>query len=250
MICYVEMDHPQVWAEPKARARRLGILGARTLRFEAISGQPCLLLHHRQVSAELLRKAGVRALLLGGSTVDWWEFDFRGFDGLAEAIHTGEFPTIAFCGGHQWLGHAHGSTWGPVGRLDVGEVDPAPHMAAGWRKEVGFMPIDVAQEDPLFAGLPAAPVMYESHYWHIHDVPKGWRLLATRPTCRVQAMRHPDLPVYGTQFHPEQYDADHTDGIQLLRNFFAIAGIKPSPGEVAQMTRWHSPNGADPAASL
>jgi GMP synthase-like glutamine amidotransferase len=250
VICYVEMDHPRVWVDPKLRARRLGILGARKLRFEAISGQPCLLLHHTQISTALLRRTGVRALMLGGSTVDWHDFDLHQFDPLADAIRTGEFPTIAFCGGHQWLGHAHGSQWGPVGRLAPGEADPAPQMAPGWRKEVGFMPVDTLEDDPLFAGLPTAPVMYQSHYWHLHDVPVGWRLLATRPTCRVQAMRHPDLPIYGTQFHPEQYDSAHTDGITLLRNFFAMAGIAPRDGEIAQMTRWFRATGPDLAAEL
>ena len=249
MICYVDMDHPRTWADPTARARRLGTLGLRKLRFEALSGEPCLTLHYTQLDAPLVGRLGLRALLLSGSTVDWDECDLATFEPLTAILRTVDLPTIAFCGGHQYLGWAFGADWGPVGRLAPGEADPAPHMAPGFRKEVGFMPVDIVADDPLFAGLGAAPVMFESHYWQLTDVPAGWRLLATRPTCRVQAMRHPTRPIYGTQFHPEQWDADHLAGRQCIANFFALAGLAPA-ADTHLLTRWRELSGTQPLPPL
>ena len=34
------------------------------------------------------------------------------------------------------------------------------------------------------------------------EVPGGFGLIATSDYCRVQAMQHESLPIYGVQFHP------------------------------------------------
>jgi anthranilate/para-aminobenzoate synthase component II len=36
-------------------------------------------------------------------------------------------------------------------------------------------------------------------------------------------MRHPALPLWGVQFHPEDWDAGHPDGRRVLQNFFEVA---------------------------
>src|SRR5207237_6583302 len=42
----------------------------------------------------------------------------------------------------------------------------------------------------------------------------------------VQAMKHSERVLYGTQFHPEQDDLTHNDGRRLLENFFVLSGIR------------------------
>jgi GMP synthase (glutamine-hydrolysing) len=180
----------------------------------------------------------VRALLLSGFGTDWGEFDFTGHNGLLETVRSLEIPTLGICGGHQFLGWAFGAPWGPLGPLDPGEADAHPDIAPGMRKEMGKLRVQLVAEDPLFAGLSEQPVVDLGHYWQLLEVPTGWRLLASSPICRVQAMRHPERPLYGTQFHPHFFDEQHQDGKQILDNFFQIAGIVPQAEEVAQMTAW------------
>ena len=36
---------------------------------------------------------------------------------------------------------------------------------------------------------------------------------------------HDELPIIGTQFHPEYYTDEHPAGRQLIENFFRVAGI-------------------------
>jgi len=56
-------------------------------------------------------------------------------------------------------------------------------------------------------------------------MPKGFMNMASTTECRVQAIKHRQKPIYGTQFHPESYDDQHQDGKTVLNNFFRIARI-------------------------
>jgi GMP synthase-like glutamine amidotransferase len=47
--------------------------------------------------------------------------------------------------------------------------------------------------------------------------------LASSAECRVQVIKDRKRLVYGVQFHPENYDAEHSDGRILLENFFRLA---------------------------
>ncbi len=87
------------------------------------------------------------------------------------------------------------------------------------------MPVRVVREDPLFEGLNREPVFFEAHYWELKEVPAGFENLASTDECRIQAIKLQDKPVYGTQFHPELYDNEHSDGRTLIANFLRVAGI-------------------------
>jgi anthranilate/para-aminobenzoate synthase component II len=41
----------------------------------------------------------------------------------------------------------------------------------------------------------------------------------------VQAMRHRRKPIYGTQFHAENWPPAYRHGETLMRNFFRIVGL-------------------------
>jgi GMP synthase (glutamine-hydrolysing) len=69
------------------------------------------------------------------------------------------------------------------------------------------------------------PQFYESHYCEIKALPPNFQLLASTPECRIQAMKHRARPLYGVQFHPEDYSDRFPDGRLLLENFFRrVAG--------------------------
>ena len=85
------------------------------------------------------------------------------------------------------------------------------------------------QRDPLFEGLPGEIVVREAHAFHVVQVPAEFELLASTPECKVQAFKHRQRLVYGTQFHPEVNDDDHPHGRVIIGNFFRLAGLGPEP---------------------
>jgi GMP synthase-like glutamine amidotransferase len=49
--------------------------------------------------------------------------------------------------------------------------------------------------------------------------------IASSPDCTFQAIVHDELPLYGTQFHPDFYDDDPRDGRKMIQEFLSIAGV-------------------------
>jgi GMP synthase (glutamine-hydrolysing) len=89
-------------------------------------------------------------------------------------------------------------------------------------REDGFMPVRQLDSHPLFANLSEQLVVFQEHYWEVKSMPSGFKLLARSELCGIQVMAHERLPLFGVQFHPEEYDDGHGDGRQLLTNFFQI----------------------------
>jgi GMP synthase-like glutamine amidotransferase len=177
---------------------------------------------YQQVSWQRAHEQNLQAIAISGNTTDWAEYDFATFEPLFELIRSGQYPTIAFCGGHQLLGLLYGAPCDAIRPLRPGEPDTG-RFAPGWYKEVGFRPVHVLKDDPLFAGLGSDPVFFESHYWEIKQTPAEFELLASTAEVPVQCIKHRQNLVYGVQFHPEAYSPEYPDGLALLRNFFRIA---------------------------
>ena len=56
-------------------------------------------------------------------------------------------------------------------------------------------------------------------------MPAGFENLAMTDECPIQVIKRQDKLVYGTQFHPELYDDDHSDGRRVISNFLSLSGI-------------------------
>lgn len=219
MIWYVDIEHEKALADPNRAADFARVRIERTQVCASAARRPAEAVLYRQVSWELAREKNLQAIAISGNTTDWAEYDWAAFQPLFDLVRSGQFPTIGFCGGHQLLGLMYGAPCAAIRRLRPGEPDTGG-FAPGWFKEIGFTPVRIVQNDPIFDGLGPEPVFFESHYWEIKEVPAGFDLLASTDTVRIQVIRHRDYPIYGTQFHPEVSTPEYGDGFRLLENFF------------------------------
>jgi GMP synthase (glutamine-hydrolysing) len=122
---------------------------------------------------------------------------------VGEWIDRAEVPVLAICVGHQFLGRHFGGRVARAGSPEFGAVD---------------LTVD-RPEHPLFADLPSHFTVWASHNDSVVEAPPGWAVLAHSRACPIEAMAHPEKPIWGVQFHPE---VEHTEGgRELFRHFLA-----------------------------
>ena len=69
----------------------------------------------------------------------------------------------------------------------------------------------------ILAGFPKEFNVWESHNDEVHEMPNGFRLLASSDACQVQVIQHENLPYAGVQYHPEVEHSEY--GSELFQNF-------------------------------
>jgi GMP synthase (glutamine-hydrolysing) len=107
---------------------------------------------------------------------------------LFDKVVSADFPFLGAC-------YAIGTLGGHQGA----EVDRR------YAEPIGAAPVTLTREgrrDPLLAGLPATFDAFVGHKEAISRLPDHAVLLASSPSCPVQAFRVGSA-VYATQFHPE-----------------------------------------------
>lgn len=222
-IVYVDLEHSRIAQDPVAGASHRARLDSARTRLEAASRQTCDVMRFDEVTLERILVRKPNALVISGNTADWSEYHVETLAGLVGTIRSAPVPILGICGGLQLIGRAHGAAWGPLGRVGDGEFDPDPRFAPGLHKERGFHHLRVDRCNPLFYDLGDAPVVFQTHYWHLTSIPSGFVGCASSIDSPIQAIMRLDRPVFGVQFHPERFDQDHQDGDLILRNFFAAA---------------------------
>jgi GMP synthase-like glutamine amidotransferase len=225
MICYIDIEHDVVLRDPDRRASHLADRMEIKLRLEAISGEPCLVQRYTDLTRQRLAELDVKALLISGNGTPWDEYAAEDLAELYHIIRSAQLPILGFCGGCQLIAMAHGIRVDYMRSLRDGEQDARPNYREGWFKESGFLPVRVLQPDPLFNGLVDRPVFYQAHAEEVKGPPPDFEVLASSDACTIQALKQVDKMVYGTQFHPEWFSEEQTDGRRLLINFFEIVGI-------------------------
>lgn len=227
-IVLVDLEHSRVINDAIAGMSHRTRRDAAQARLVAASGEPCKVVRYEEVTVDRIRSLSPSAMVISGNTADWSEYDFATLAGLWDTIRAAPMPILGICGGHQLIGRAHGADWGPLGHVPNGEFDPDPRFAPGLHKERGFFQVNVDRSSPLFRGFGHSPVVFQSHYWHLTNVPVGFIICGSSTDSPIQVIARLDRPVFGVQFHPERYDDDHRDGDTILRNFFATARTNPS----------------------
>ena len=105
---------------------------------------------------------------------------------VREAVESG-LPVLGVCWGHQLLAQALG-----------GDVDPMGSH------ELGYATVELVDDDPLFDGVGASFVAFETHSDEVTRLPAAASVLAENDRA-LQAFRIRNA--WGVQFHPE-YDID------------------------------------------
>jgi GMP synthase-like glutamine amidotransferase len=223
MIVYVDLEHdrlqqqPEVWE--KSLARRLKT----KYRLEELSGDACLVVRYYRLSPDLLRELNVKAVFVSGCHTDFEHYSDESLAGLRAVYREAPQPLLGFCAGMQLLAQAYHAEIGPLGSLGPGEIDPYEGAyVPGVKQERGFMALTLQKSHPLFKGLAQQPTFFQDHYWEVKAPPPGFQVLAGSDLCSIQAIAHMDRPLFGVQFHPEEYDEAHPDGQRVLENFLAM----------------------------
>lgn len=99
-------------------------------------------------------------------------------------------PALGLCYGFHLMAKAVG-----------GRVVRSPEQGETGTFEVILTPL--GQEDTILGHLPPRFMAQQGHNDVVEDVPAPFVHLATSERCRWQALKHPEKPFYGLQFHPE-----------------------------------------------
>jgi GMP synthase-like glutamine amidotransferase len=173
--------------------------------------------------------ASASTVVLGGSWAEWAVHPAADLERLGDAVRAYPGPVLGICAGMQLLTTFAG---GAVTAMPAGV-------------ERGFLPIEVVEEAGLLEGVSARPTVFQEHTDEVAELPDGFRVLARSEACAVQAIADDERRWWGTQFHPEEFDADNPAGERILRNFFALARSEtPGSGRKARpqaQTFVHSP---------
>ena len=226
MIVFIDNEHVSKYTLPSGE----WLLANRTrlkYRLEDITGDQCLLVRYTHITPALLRELKVRAVFVSGNGANPDEYTPAEQAGLRAVFEAKAWPTFAFCGGFQVMAETYGAALEPIGPLASGEVDPYPDFASGMKKELGYEPLQITKSHPLLAGLGEAPIMRHAHSWELKDVPDGFDVYAKTDLSPIQLIIHQELPLVGTQFHPEYYTDEHLAGRILIENFCKMAKLLP-----------------------
>jgi GMP synthase (glutamine-hydrolysing) len=122
-------------------------------------------------------------------------------------------PVLGICYGMQWIAHTLG------GRVEKAE-----------RREYGRAHLRVdcdggPSSSELFAGVPEALRIWNSHGDHVRGLPAGFRATGHTENA-IASVEDPKRRIYATQFHVEVKHTEH--GTELLRNFlFRVCKAEP-----------------------
>ena len=224
MILYVDNEHSSVYERPKTD--RLGAARLRiTYRLQDLTDDVCLVQRYPDVSPALIERYDIRAVFISGHGAPPDLFDEADRTGLREVVRTGTTPVFGFCGGLQFIAQTLGVDIRRIGPIPDGVEDPVPAYEPGWLKEVGYEPVHIVADHPLVAGLGPDPVFRHAHTWELAEAPEGFDVLASTELTRIQLAAHRDLPLAGSQFHPEYWTDDAPAGRTLIDNFCRWVGL-------------------------
>ena len=173
-------------------------------RIESVVGAEVETVHYSELDS-----LDADAVVLSGSFDPWALHDQGALARLDDALRAREGPLLGICAGMQTLVRAAG-----------GEIGAAAEPVTA-----RFDAVDVLDDTDLLRGVEPQPVVFQMHGDEVRALPESLRVLASSPSCAVEAVGPRDRPWWGTQFHPEAWTGEHPAGRLILQNFFRLAGI-------------------------
>lgn len=176
----------------------------------ANSSESCRVISFRELGPDLELGEDISSVILSGSSAHFSAEEVRMYEQEIELIRRSSLPILGICHGHQLIAYAFGSA--------IESYD---------RYVMGFQEVEILEPNELFNSWERGSSIFvrEAHRDYVASLPKGFELLATSPTCRIEAMKHRSRPIYGIQFHAEwcvdeSTGERHVDGYKVIRNFF------------------------------
>jgi len=174
---------------------------------------------YTQLIARRVREAGVYSELYSYDIDEKVIIDFKPsgiiLSGGPESVYlenSPRAPEIVFKLGIPILGICYG--------LQTMSEQLGGKVSAGIVREFGYAEIVIEKEDKLLSGLGdenGKMQVWMSHGDKVSELPEGFIITSSTPSCHVSSTSNEDMKYYGVQFHPE---VTHTpNGVQLISNF-------------------------------
>lgn len=170
----------------------------RTLKYLNVDAK----LVQNTITIEEVKAENPKGIVIGGGQY----LEASGNSGAIIKKFKGKIPILGICLGHQLLAKLYG---GEVRTAEIGEYAESE--------------IAMDEENEILKGLGPSFKAWVSHKDEVSKLPKDFIKLAHSATCKIEAMAHRSLPLYGVQFHPE---VEHTPkGPEIFKNFLRICGL-------------------------
>jgi GMP synthase (glutamine-hydrolysing) len=172
----------------------------------------------QNISPEFVKTLSPSHIILSGQSHPWDRYSTESLAGVFHVIRAASRPILGVCGGQQQMALAFGA---PVGLIE--RIAPGQGYEGAFR-ERGFCTVDLDSQtgNGIFGGLPDTITVWESHCDEVKSLPADFNCTATNNVSPIQAMQHTSLPLFGVQFHPELFDAEHQHGQIILENFLKL----------------------------
>jgi GMP synthase (glutamine-hydrolysing) len=170
------------------------------------------------ITPEFVKTLSPSHIILSGQSHPWDRYSAESLAGVFYVIRSAPKPILGVCGGQQQIALAFGAPVDLIERIAPGEG------YEGAFRERGFCDVSVDSQAGagIFSGLPETITVWESHCDEVKSLPPDFVCTATNQVSDIQAMQHTSLPLFGVQFHPELFDAEHPHGRTILENFLKL----------------------------
>lgn len=170
--------------------------------------------HPNDVSADFIREFAPKGIILSGSHMSAYE---ESNDQASQAVFEAGIPVLGICYGMQTMAQQLG-----------GKVE------SGTKREFGYAEVCARNHSKLLEGIEDFQTeagegmlkVWMSHGDKVSELPPGFKVMASTPSCPIAGMFDEARGFYAVQFHPE---VTHTvKGREILQRFVLdICKCKP-----------------------